>query len=539
MSTDKICPMCGTVYGPDHVFCPRDSSALRATEEPDDLIGSVIGNRYLVTELIGAGGMGQVYQAQDVRLQRTAAVKVLHAHLARDPAAVARVMREAANGSRIRNPHVVDISDYGETDQGVPYLAMEFIAGESLRATIQREGRLEPRRAATLLGQIARGLDAAHRLGIVHRDLKPDNLLVYRGEDGAELVKIVDFGISRAVQDERQQLTRTGFVTGTCEYMSPEQVAGGDLDQRSDIYALGLVAFMMLTGSLPFSGATPELAMMARLRESPRSLADALPSVRWNPGLQQALDRALAVEASERFDSAGEFARAVGDSVTAPPEPVEPAAVEPAAPRRPGRWRVPAAAGALLLLALGLWRYYPAQPEESGERREAIVLPPTIPPVQAEEDSVVRSTEPADTGPEAYRETSSLEHRDPPPPDTAKRDPVKRDPAKRDPAKRDPVSPAAVAELEAYRDVLRFDLPADSARQLIVALEDLRHRLPTRRDSVEADIYRAEAYALTGDHERACAILESARPYANALQRRKMELWVGEGLCPSEVWKAS
>jgi hypothetical protein len=136
----------------------------------------------------------------------------------------------------------------------------------------------------------------------------------------------------------------------------------------------------------------------------------------------------------------------------------------------------------------------------------------------------VRSTEPADTGLEAYRETSSLEHRDPPPPDTAKRDPV---------------SPAAVAELEAYRDVLRFDLPADSARQLIVALEDLRHRLPTRRDSVEADIYRAEAYALTGDHERACAILESARPYANALQRRKMELWVGEGLCPSEVWKAS
>ncbi|MGH7578869.1 MAG: serine/threonine-protein kinase, partial [Gemmatimonadales bacterium] len=315
MSTDRVCPMCGTVYGPDHVFCPRDSSALRATQAPDGLVGSVVGNRYLITEVIGAGGMGQVYQAQDVRLQRTAAVKVLHSHLAGDPAAVARVMREAANGSRIRNPHVVDISDYGETDQGVPYLAMEFVAGESLRATVEREGRLEPRRAALLLRQMAHGLDAAHRLGIVHRDLKPDNLLVYRGEDGVELVKIVDFGISRAVQDERQQLTRTGFITGTCEFMSPEQVAGRALDHRSDIYALGLVAFMMLTGSLPFAGATPELAMMARMRESPRRLEEAVPSVRWNRGLQEALDRALAFEAAERFGSAGEFARAVEDSL--------------------------------------------------------------------------------------------------------------------------------------------------------------------------------------------------------------------------------
>jgi len=512
--------MCGTVYGPDHVFCPRDRSALRATEDHDALVGSVIGNRYLVTELIGAGGMGQVFKAQDVRLQRTAAVKVLHSHLAGDPAAVARVMREAANGSRIRNPHVVDISDYGETDRGVPYLAMEFVAGESLRALVEREGRLEPRRAICLIGQIARGLDAAHRLGIVHRDLKPDNLLVYRGEDDVELVKIVDFGISRAVQDERQQLTRTGFVTGTCEYMSPEQVAGRGLDHRSDIYALGLVAFMMLTGSLPFSGATPELAMMARMQEAPRKVADAAPSVRWPRGLQEALDRALALEPASRFDSATGFARALEDSLESVSERTE----VPVPVQRAG-WRIPAiAAGTAALVALGVWWFSPTAPEESGERPGTIILPPAVLPTHEDAD------------PSAPRPDSVL-------PEPAEEPPaVERDPAPVEPVKepvKEPVSESAVPELDAYRKALRFDLPADSARRVIASLEDLRRRLRSRRDSVEADIYRAEAYALTGDTEQACAILESARPYANSLQRQKMELWIDQGLCPSSGWKSS
>ncbi len=491
------------------------------------MVGSVIGNRYLITNRIGAGGMGEVYKAQDVRLQRIVAVKILHAHLAGDPDSVARVIREAANGSKIRNQHVVDISDYGETDQGRPYLAMEFIPGESLRALVEREGRLDPRRAALLLRQIAEGLDAAHRLGIVHRDMKPDNVLVYPGEGGIELVKVVDFGISRAVRDESQHLTKTGFITGTCEFMSPEQVAGRAFDHHTDIYALGLVAFLMLTGSLPFTGETPELAMLVRLRESPRRLHEVVPSVRWPQGLQDVLDRALALEPGARFDSAGDFARAVEDSVSGPPS-----SALPSMPARETRWGRPAvAAGAVALLGLAVWGYStrPDKPvlhpepltasapaesaaQESGATQTATAPPPTVaPPAVVPAPPQRRST----------------------PRPKPRRDPVPDKPRPAAPA------PAVAAELESYNETLGPDVTADSARRLIVSLDALVRRLTTKRDSVEADIYRAEAYALAGDDETACAILETARPDANPLQRQKMELWVGEGLCKSPVWKSS
>ncbi len=530
MSIDKICPMCGTTYGLDHVFCPRDSSALRATGDLDGLIGSVIGNRYLITERIGAGGMGEVYQAQDVRLQRIAAVKVLRAHLAGDPDAVARVMREAANGSKIRNQHVVDISDYGETDEGRPYLAMEFVPGESLRALVEREGPLDPRRAAVLLRQIASGLDAAHRLGIVHRDMKPDNVLVYNGEGNSELVKVVDFGISRAVRDESQHLTKSGFITGTCEFMSPEQVTGGPLDHRTDIYALGLVTFMMLTGSLPFSGDTPELAMLVRLREPPRRLDQVAPSVRWPRALQEALDRALALEADSRFDSAGEFARAVEDAATGGP-----AAAAGVAARSTGtRWTRPAAAGTAAVMALAIgWLYNRPRPEKNVESPVLVVTGPPDTTAQ-ETGQVVEAPLPPPPAAPSAAIPRQLERR----PTRLEQPQVSREPAKPRQSPSRP-APGAAIGLESYRALLRPDLTADSARQVILSLENLLPRLPTRRDSVEADIYRAEAHALAGEEEKACAILESARPYANSLQRQKMELWVGEGLCKFPAWPSS
>jgi serine/threonine-protein kinase len=544
MPTDKICPMCGTTYGPDHVFCPQDSTALRGIEVPEGLTGSVIGNRYLILEVIGSGGMGQVYKAQDVRLQRLAAVKVLHAHLAGDAAAVARVMREAANGSRIRNPHVVDISDYGETDQGVPYLAMEFIPGESLRSLIEREGPLEPRRAGGLLRQIAGGLDAAHRLGIIHRDLKPDNLLIYRGEDDSELVKIVDFGISRAVQDERQQLTRTGFITGTCEFMSPEQVAGRTLDTRSDIYALGLVGFLMLTGSLPFAGATPELAMMARLQESPRRLDQAAPSIRWPQRLQDAMERVLALEPAGRFESASAFARAVQDSLEIRPEQIT-----LARPARRPRWMVPAAVAAsafvVAMAVLAAVRIFDSsQPEESAERLGTIAVTGAPPAeslaVESPAAEPSAGQRPADTAGSRLAAADSLGWRETSPasPETTISRPEPR-PHREAPSEPSPRLPPAAGVLDSYRDRLRPDLPPDSAGMMIAELERLLSRLRTRQDSVEADIYRAEAYALTGDQERACALLQSARPRANPLQRRKMELWVEQGLCESALWQSS
>jgi serine/threonine protein kinase len=524
MNTDKICPMCGTTYGADHVFCPRDSSALRAAGDPDGLIGSVIGHRYLVTERIGAGGIGEVYKAQDVRLQRVVAVKVLRAHLAGDPDAVARVIREAANGSRIRNQYVVDISDYGETDEGRPYLAMEFVPGESLRAIIARDGRLEPHRVVSLLRQIAGGLDAAHRLGIVHRDMKPDNVLVYTGEGGAELVKVVDFGISRAIRDESQHLTKSGFITGTCEFMSPEQVTGRAFDHRTDIYALGLVTFMMLTGTLPFAGDTPELAMLVRLRESPRRLDQVDPSVRWPRELQDAIDRALALEAGSRFESAGEFARAVEHAVERSTEP------RLAIPGRNIRWKGPATVTGAIAVAVvaAVLLYHPPRPVppiEPPPTQNKIVPAPAETTAQESGEAPAPPAKTIVTPPQvpAARVTPHLS-----PQGQGRRPPTNT-----------PAPGAAAAELDAYKHILQPEMSADSARQVIVALDGLLGRLTTKRDSVEADISRAEGYALAGDTVKACAILEAARPYANSLQRQKMELWVGEKLCQSPDWKAS
>jgi serine/threonine-protein kinase len=195
------------------------------------------------------------------------AIKVLHAALTLDVDALARFGREASNASRINNPHVVNVYDFGETEAGLPYLAMEFVPGTTLRVLLERDVSLPPTRAASLIGQIARGLDAAHRLDnpVIHRDLKPDNILLTEDETGAELAKVADFGISKAIRDETQRVTKAGFVTGTCEFMSPEQVTGGVSDQRSDVYALGLIAFLMLTGRLPFPGETPEHSMLMRL----------------------------------------------------------------------------------------------------------------------------------------------------------------------------------------------------------------------------------------------------------------------------------
>jgi len=384
MSVTKICPQCGTTYEGKVLFCPTDASTLRPTEDSGDLVGTVVADRYLVTERIGEGGMGRVYAAQHVRLPQRAAIKVLHPALLHDADALARFNREASNLCRIRNAHVATVYDFGETGDGMVYLAMEFVQGVTLGQLLAREGPLSPSRAAGLIRQVADGLDAAHKLGIVHRDLKPDNILVTR-DDGAEFVKVVDFGIAKAVQGEGQAVTQLGLVSGTREFMSPEQILGGPLDHRTDVYALGLVAFLMLTGKSAFQGPTPDQSMLMRLREPPQRLAAARPEVAWPAGLQYALDGALAREVEQRTSSAGAFARAVADAAKVWQEeseatpnarpirlPVPPAASRAPAPEAagvpdapatpaPGRRRTTVWAGAaaalLLVGGLGAWGY--------------------------------------------------------------------------------------------------------------------------------------------------------------------------------------
>jgi hypothetical protein len=305
----KLCPTCSREFPDNTKFCPVDGTTLRAKAAGADLVGQVVADRYHITRKLGEGGMGAVYLGEHVKMGRKSAIKVMAAAMAQDPDAISRFNREAANASRISHPNVCQIYDFGETPEGLIYLAMEFIEGEALTDLIDREGALHAPRAASILKQAADALQAAHDLGIVHRDIKPDNIMILAGRGGADVVKVVDFGIARAVggDESGQKVTKTGLVVGTPEYMSPEQLSGDKLDGRSDLYSLGLVLYRMLTGVLPFQADSAQETMIKRLTDEPTKLADSRPDIAFPDGMQQVLDRALARDRDERYQSAGDF----------------------------------------------------------------------------------------------------------------------------------------------------------------------------------------------------------------------------------------
>jgi Flp pilus assembly protein TadD len=312
VSAPKICPTCSAEYPATERFCPKDGTALRSrTAAAADLAGSVIAERYHVLRKLGEGGMGQVYLAEHVKMGRQSAVKVMHSAMVHDADAIGRFNREAANASRIDHPNVAGIYDFGETPEGLVYLAMQYVEGETLTQMVRANGALPPVRAAEITRQAAEGLHAAHGMGIVHRDLKPDNIMVTKDADGLDCVKVVDFGIAKAAGNASQKVTRTGTVVGTPEYMSPEQLAGEEVDARSDLYSLALVAFNMLTGDLPFPAVSTQTSMIMRLTDKPKSLAEMKPDVAWPAEVQAVMSKALEREASERYATTREFGRAL------------------------------------------------------------------------------------------------------------------------------------------------------------------------------------------------------------------------------------
>ncbi|MES2177010.1 MAG: serine/threonine-protein kinase [Gemmatimonadota bacterium] len=308
MSVEKICPTCGTEYPANERFCPRDGTALRSQGgESNDLVGSIIAERYHVLKKLGEGGMGQVYLAEHVKMGRKSAVKVMNPGMVHDADAISRFNREAANASRINHPNVAGIYDFGETPDGLIYLAMEFIEGQSLTALVESAGALPPTRAADITKQAADGLAVAHDMGIVHRDLKPDNIMIAKNRDGSDCVKVVDFGIAKAAGAENQKVTKTGLVVGTPEYMSPEQLAGDKLDGRSDIYSLALVAFNMFTGKLPFPSESAQESMIMRLTDEPKSLQEMKPDRSWSAEVQSVMRKALQRRREDRYGKASDF----------------------------------------------------------------------------------------------------------------------------------------------------------------------------------------------------------------------------------------
>src|SRR5690348_1015637 len=280
----------------------------------DPLIGQLIADRYQILSLIGEGGMGRFYLAEHVRMGRKSAVKVINPALATTADAISRFNREAANACKINHPNVAQVYDFGEMADGTLYLAMEYVDGETLDRVVARDGPLAPLRAAQITKQIADALYAAHHLGIVHRDLKPENVMIARHLDGSDWVKVVDFGIAKTIQRDgtgSQTVTTAGVSLGTPEYMSPEQLAGEKLDHRTDVYSLGLLLFNMLTGELPYPKLTSKETLVRRLTSRPSTLAQVRPDGTWPAGLQQALDRAIAPEVADRYDSVADFGRDV------------------------------------------------------------------------------------------------------------------------------------------------------------------------------------------------------------------------------------
>ncbi len=311
----KTCTVCGAEWPDDTKFCPNDGTTLRSAEGAD-LVGSIVADRYHVQKKLGEGGMGAVYLAEHVKMGRKSAIKVMAQSMANDPEAIARFNREAANAARINHPNVCAIYDFGETRDGTIYLAMEFIEGESLSDLVRREGLLRPARAVDILQQTADALQAAHDLGIVHRDLKPDNIMLAKGRGGGDVVKVVDFGIAKAMTgEEGQQVTKTGLVVGTPEYMSPEQLSGDVLDGRSDVYSLALVFYRMLSATLPFKADSAQEMMIKRLTDKPTPLNEAVPGTVFPSQLQKVLDKALERMPADRYTSAIQFAADAAASI--------------------------------------------------------------------------------------------------------------------------------------------------------------------------------------------------------------------------------
>ena len=309
----KACPVCGNEYSNTSTLCPIDGAGLQTTE--DSHIGEILAEKYLIEELIKTGGMGSVYRGKHVLMDKRVAIKVLRPSLAVDDAVVARFSREAKAASRISHPHAVNVTDFGESENGVVFLVMEYLDGRTLKQVIKDEGAMSLERTTEVVRQVAGALDAAHEQGVIHRDLKSDNIMLSQ-TNGGEWAKVLDFGIAKIQQPEGARdidITAANLVIGTPQYMSPEQCSqSGPIDARSDVYSFGIIIYEMLAGRVPFTGESPTVIMMKQVQDEPPSISEARPDL--PAAVAQLISRALAKEPNDRFQSAGELSKALAEA---------------------------------------------------------------------------------------------------------------------------------------------------------------------------------------------------------------------------------
>jgi eukaryotic-like serine/threonine-protein kinase len=322
------------------------------------LVGTALDEAYLLTRVIAEGGMGTVFEAIHLRLQKRVAVKVIISDLASDPEALARFRREVEVTSQLAHPHVIHLLDFGTAPTGAPYLVMEYLDGEDLAQRLARVGRLDLAASVDVIRQLASALAVIHGKGIVHRDLKPGNVFLLPREGISDLCKVVDFGISK-VKSSSTKLTRAFSMVGTPECMAPEQATArvDDVDHRTDQWALGCVAWQMLSGRMPFAGATLNELLERIVHAEPPALTGVPAAV------EAVLRRALAKKQDDRFPTISAFARALETAAAAPAPVIAEAPAAIVAPRR----RAPSfllAGVAMISLAVGGALVYQARPPQ-------------------------------------------------------------------------------------------------------------------------------------------------------------------------------
>ena len=410
--TAQRCRICGREFPETEQFCSQDGARLTGlgteTESGtatdldvnvmrDLLVGCTLDGRYRVVRVIGEGGMGVVYEALHIVLEKRVAIKVLRDTFSARADVVERFRQEAKSASRIGHPNIVDVSDFGETPSGQSYIVMEMLTGEDLADLLARVRVLPPMRAVRIVYQVARALDATHKKNIVHRDLKPENIYLVERDGAHDFVKVVDFGVAKMSEPETmkgRKLTRTGMLFGTPEYMSPEQALGQSFDHRIDIYALGAILFELLTGRVPFVGES-FMGILSQHGHAPLpSLQSVNPSVSVSHELTAIVQRALAKDPAARYQTMDELAEGLRNT----PEMPAPAGAETRAPK----WS-PTAPFAIV------------QAEDDSEARETAITSEVGPKhgrqarprVRSDERSVTARTLPALTG-EAVSEDVEL-----------------------------------------------------------------------------------------------------------------------------------
>jgi serine/threonine protein kinase len=342
--SQRRCPKCKTVYAESARFCPKDGSMLvdvqgtpgattpktpaggatsvrtpplkppqPSLDRASTLSNQLLDARYQVVKKLGEGGMSYVYLAKEISTGREVAIKVLSPKLASDRSSVERLRREAGLAMRLDHPNVCRILRLGESEDGLIYLVMPFLHGELLSDREVKGGPMDLAVGLSILRQVCAGLHHAHELQIVHRDLKPENIMLVPNEDGSDRAVVMDFGLAkeRRADPSIAKLTATGIILGTPEFMSPEQIRGKPLDARSDVYALGIVAFEMFTGKLPFQGRNAQEMMIARLRGNPTPIRQLRPELPVT--LEKAISKSLETNPDNRFTSTLAFANALSE----------------------------------------------------------------------------------------------------------------------------------------------------------------------------------------------------------------------------------